>query len=151
MVFLQNSIDALLHRGMDRFTLRALAILLLCYDTELAWTLTRLSVKLGIPRQAGSHTLERLIGEGFIRRVPHLVDRRVMLLRLTTSGRLSGAIRYPGLVALWDRPTQWETPMSPASKDVAMPLPSDICPYRATRHHHSKHHRRADEYWLQEE
>jgi hypothetical protein len=31
-VQLQNSIDALLHRGMDRFTLRALGILLICYD-----------------------------------------------------------------------------------------------------------------------
>ncbi|WP_371418621.1 MarR family transcriptional regulator [Acidisoma sp. S159] len=72
---------------MDRFTLRALAALLVCYDSEAEWTLTKLSAKLGIPRQAGSHALKRLASEGLIRRAPHPVDGRVTLLQLTPSGR----------------------------------------------------------------
>jgi hypothetical protein len=69
-VFLQNCFDALLDKEMHRFTLRALAALLVRYDSEAEWTLTKLSAKLGIPIQASSYTLKRLASEGLVAECP---------------------------------------------------------------------------------
>jgi DNA-binding MarR family transcriptional regulator len=84
---LQSSIDALIRGGLHRRTLRAVAVLLLCYEAEPPWTMTSLSVTLGIPERVASRTLDRLAAEGLLRRVPHPSDGRISLLRLTRSGR----------------------------------------------------------------
>jgi DNA-binding MarR family transcriptional regulator len=86
-VLLRNSIGALASRRIDRLTLRAVAIVLLCYEAEPAWTMTRLSAKLDVRRQAVSNACDTLAAEGLIRRAPHPADHRSKLVRLTPSGR----------------------------------------------------------------
>jgi DNA-binding MarR family transcriptional regulator len=86
-MLLQIGINALVRGGLPRMTMRTVATLLSCYDAEPPMTMTHLSVALGISNEGASNTLERLVTDGLVERVPHQTDKRVALVRLTPSGR----------------------------------------------------------------
>ena len=67
-------------------SLRQMGILLLTATEAGTATVKSLSNDLNISRPAVSRALDRLEAEGFVRRMPHLTDRRMVVLEVVPSG-----------------------------------------------------------------
>jgi DNA-binding MarR family transcriptional regulator len=79
-------------------------LMLLSFSRSGALPLSKTSGRLQVHPTSVTNTVDRLEGQGLVRRLPHPTDRRVTLVEITPSGRGLAERATPALNQIFERP-----------------------------------------------